>query len=233
MVVSAPPPAATAVLFPGCSAALVPLCQPNRCHFIRGWPGYQMALASRTGSMSNPLRILRKLDQNLTLPAEITLFGRSALALGYLQSPGHFHNTQDVDGILPLAWLQPPDAHQDFWQAVERTNVELEPDGLYLTHLFRETDVILQPDWFNHRLRLDVGLQKLAVFRPATIDLILTKMARADDDDLQDIQFLLRQETLTRDQLETAFGRARVPDVEEIRELFNRARPKVLALADW
>ena len=56
-------------------------------------------------------------------------------------------------------------------------------------------------------------------------------MARADDDDLQDIQFLLRQETLTLDQLETAFGRARVPDVDEIRELFNRARPKVLALA--
>jgi hypothetical protein len=183
--------------------------------------------------MSNPLRILRTLDHNLTLPAEITLFGRSALALGYFQSPDYFHNTQDVDGILPLAWLQPPDAHQDFWRAVERTNVELEPDGLYLTHLFRETDVILQPDWFNHRLRLDVGLQKLAVYRPATIDLILTKMARADDDDLQDIQFLLRKETLTHDQLVTAFGCARVPDVDEIRELFNRARPKVLALAGW
>ncbi len=78
---------------------------------------------------------------------------------------------------------------------------------------------------------LTQGLQKLAVFRPATIDLILTKMARADDDDLQDIRFLLQQETLTLDQLEAAFGRARVPDVEEIRELFNRARPKVLALA--
>ena len=46
--------------------------------------------------------------------------------------------TLKMDGILPLAWLQPPDVHQDFWQAVERTNVELEPDGLYLTHLFRE-----------------------------------------------------------------------------------------------
>src|SRR5271168_3627567 len=156
--------------------------------------------------MSNPLRILRALDRHLTLPAEITLFGRSALALGYPQSPAHFHNTQDVDGILPLAWLQPPDAHQDFWQAVERTNIELEADGLYLTHLFRETDVILQPDWFNHRLQLDVGLPKLAVFRPATIDLILTKMARADDDDLQDIRFLLQQETLTHEQLETVFG---------------------------
>ena len=192
-----------------------------------------MALASRTGGMSNPLRILRTLDQNLTLPAELTLFGRAALALGYPRAPDHFHNTQDVDGILPLAWLQPPDAHQDFWQAVERTNVELEAEGLYLTHLFRETDVILQPDWFNHRLRLDVGLRKLAVFRPATIDLILTKMARADEDDLQDIHFLLQQETLTQEQLQTALGRARVPDVEEIRELFHRAQPKVLVLAGY
>jgi hypothetical protein len=181
--------------------------------------------------MSNPLRILRTLDQNLTLPVELTLFGRSALALGYPHAPGHFHTTQDVDGILPLAWFQPPDAHQDFWQAIERTNVELEPDGLYLTHLFRETDVILQPDWFNNRVRLDLKLRNLTAFRPATTDLILTKMARADEEDMQDIRFLLQQEILSRGQLETAFGRGRVPDVKEIRELFNRARPKVLALA--
>lgn len=181
--------------------------------------------------MSNPLRILRALDQHLTLPAEITLFGRAALALGYAQAPAHFHNTQDVDGILPLAWLKPPDEHEDFWQAVQRTNAELESDGLYLTHLFRELEVILQPDWINRRLRIAVGLQKLAVFRPATIDLILTKMARADEDDLQDIQFLLQQESITREQLTMAFARARVPDVPEIQELFNRARPKVLALA--
>jgi hypothetical protein len=109
--------------------------------------------------MSNPLRILRTLDQHLVSPAELTLFGRSALALGYSQSPAHFHNTQDVDGILPL------------------------------------------------------------------------KMARADDDDMQDIRFMLRQEPLTQDQLATAFARARVPDVPEIQELFDRARPKVLDFA--
>jgi hypothetical protein len=192
-----------------------------------------MALPSRTGGMSNPLRILRTLDRNLTLPAEITLFGRAALALGYAQAPAHFHNTQDVDGILPLAWLQPPNQHEDFWQAVQRANAELEPEGLYVTHLFRETDVILRAEWFHHRLRLDVGLRKLAVFRPATIDLVLTKMARADDDDFQDIRFLLQQESLTLPQLEAAFARARVPDVPEIQELFKRARPKVLALAGF
>jgi hypothetical protein len=180
--------------------------------------------------MSNPFRILKTVDQHLTLPAEITLFGRSALALGYSPVPPHFQNTKDVDGILSLAWLQPPDEHEDFWRAVQLANSELEPDGLYLTHLFREVDVILQPDWFNRRVRIDVELKKLAVFRPATIDLVLTKMARADEDDLNDIQFLIRTESLTREQLGAAFARARVPDVPEIQELFNRARPKVLAL---
>jgi len=182
--------------------------------------------------MSNPLRILKALAKHLASPAEITLFGRSALALGFPQAPNHFHNTQDVDGILPMPWLDPADTHQDFWQAVERTNAELESDGLYLTHLFREVDVILQPDWIDKRVRLDLGLEKLSVFRPASIDLILTKMARGDEDDLQDIRFLLQQEALTIDQLETAFRRARVPDIPEIQELFERARPKVLALAE-
>lgn len=181
--------------------------------------------------MSNPLRILQTVDQHLTLPAEITLFGRAALALGYSPTPAHFHNTKDVDGILPLSWLQLADQHEDFWRAVQLVNTELEPDGLYLTHLFREVDVILQPDWFNRRVRIDVELKKLAVFRPATVDLVLTKMARADDDDLKDIQFLISTESLTREQLAAAFAHARVPDVPEIQELFIRARSKVLALA--
>jgi hypothetical protein len=152
------------------------------------------------------------------------------LALGYSPAPANFHNTKDVDGILPLSWLQPTDEHEDFWRAVQLANTELEPDGLYVTHLFGELDVILQPDWFNHRVRVSLDLKKLEVFRPATIDLILTKMARADHDDLQDIQFLLRTKSFTHAQLEAAFARARVPDVPEIQELFNRARPKVLAL---
>ncbi len=62
------------------------------------------------------------------------------------------------------------------------------------------------------------------------VDLILTKMARGDDEDLEDIRFILQQEPLTRTQLETAFEHARVPDVVEIQDLFARSKPKVLAL---
>src|SRR5438552_18019944 len=92
-------------------------------------------------------------------------------------------------------------------------------------------DIILQPDWQLRRTEIQLQLANLKVFRPATIDLILTKMARGDEQDLEDVQFLLSREPLSREQLQAAFGRARVPDVPEIRELFQAAQPKVLCLA--
>ncbi|MBI4659528.1 MAG: hypothetical protein HY735_11870 [Verrucomicrobia bacterium] len=46
--------------------------------------------------MNNPLCILQTLDRHLTAPAEITLFGRAALALGYApinDPPAQFFST--------------------------------------------------------------------------------------------------------------------------------------------
>jgi hypothetical protein len=180
--------------------------------------------------MNNPLRILQTLDRHLTAPAEITLFGRAALALGYAPTPAAFAATHDVDAILPLAWLAAEDENLGFWEAQQRTNAELEPEGLYLTHLFRELEVILTPDWLSRRVRIPLELRHLAVFRPATLDLILTKMARRDENDLADIGFLLTRQPLTADQLRAAFAHARVPDIPETQALFLAAQPKVLAL---
>jgi hypothetical protein len=179
--------------------------------------------------VNNPLRILQSLDRHLTRPTELTIFGRAALALGFPGSPVSIGATQDVDAILPLAWLQAEDENVDFWDAQQKTNAELEPSGLYITHLFRELEVILTPQWITRRIRIALPLVKLTVFRPATVDLILTKMARGDDNDLADIGFLLAQEPCTSEQLREAFACARVPDVPEIRQLFLAAQPKVLA----
>jgi hypothetical protein len=181
--------------------------------------------------MNNPLRILQTLDRHLAAPAEITLFGRAALALGYPSSPAAFTATHDVDAILPLGWLEAEDQNLGFWEAQQRTNLELEPEGLYLTHLFRELEVILRPDWLSRRVRIPLELTRLLVFRPATLDLILTKMARGDENDLTDIAFLLGSEPMTACQLQEAFQKARVPDVPEIQALFLAAQPRVLALA--
>ncbi len=67
--------------------------------------------------MNNPRRILETLDRHLTAPAELTIFGRAALALGFADSPARFAASQDVDAILPLSWLAAADANLDFWQA--------------------------------------------------------------------------------------------------------------------
>jgi hypothetical protein len=182
--------------------------------------------------MNNPLRILQTLDGYLTRPAEITLFGRAALALGFKNAPAGFSATRDVDAILPLQWLAAPDENLDFWQAQQKTNAHLESEGLYITHLFRESEVILTPEWLKNRASISIGLKRLSVFRPSTIDLLLTKMMRGDENDLADIRFLLEQEKLSGNQLRVAFDRACVPDVPEIRELFQKAKPKVLAFAE-
>ena len=44
-------------------------------------------------------------------------------------------------------------------------------------------------------------------------------------------RLLLTQEPISPPELQAAFARARVPDVEEIRQLFLGAQPKVLKLA--
>lgn len=181
--------------------------------------------------MNNPLHILQTLDSHLTAPAEITIFGRAALALGYPDCPDSFATTNDVDAILPLKWLESPDENLDFWQAQQKTNAELEPTGLYLTHLFREQEIILTPDWISKRVRIPLELHKLVVFRPSTLDLILTKMMRGDENDLADIRFLLQREPQSDDSLRAVFAAARIPDVQEIRELFEAAQPKVLEMA--
>ena len=91
-------------------------------------------------------------------------------------------------------------------------------------------EIILTPDWLSRRVRLPLEFRRLAVFRPATLDLILTKMARGDENDLSDIEFLLTREPLNADELREAFARARVPDVPEVQALFRAAQPKVLAM---
>lgn len=103
-----------------------------------------------------------------------------------------------MDAIIPLVQLDPLCADAQFWQARDATNAELAERGLYMTHLFTEVDVFLRPDWLHRRLRIPCPFTHLKLFRPATLDLILTKMMRgADPEDLADIEFLLQNEAVT------------------------------------
>jgi hypothetical protein len=182
--------------------------------------------------MNNPMEILRVFDAHLEHRTELTLFGRSAIALGFSSAPPEYLATLDVDAILSLPQLELFREQQfSFWLAQQATNRELDARGLYMTHLFSEVDVIVQPDWTTRRVSITAPLKNVALFRPSVVDLILTKMARADTQDLKDIEFLFHQEPVSTAEIGGAFSRARVPDVAEVQALFSKAKPKVLAIA--
>jgi hypothetical protein len=182
--------------------------------------------------VSNPLIILQTLDRHLDHPVELTLYGRAALALGFSEHLPQHETTHDVDAIIPLIQLDALHADEQFWSARDATNAELAKRGLYLTHLFTEADVFLLPDWVERRVRIPGSFAHLTLFRPAVIDLVLTKMMRgADREDMDDVRFLLQREPLTKAQLQNAFARTRVPDIQELRDAFQAAQPMVLEIA--
>lgn len=174
--------------------------------------------------------ILRAFDRHLKAATVLVLYGRAALVLGYEQPPEDAALSLDVDAILPIQQSKALDSDPDFWKALEAANLELEPSGLYLTHLFEETQVVLRPIWLNHlvpitRLRLD----HLELYRPSDLDLLLTKMMRgADPQDMADARFIIRAGHLVPEDVEQAISAARVPPVPEIEQAFCDARPTVL-----
>jgi hypothetical protein len=79
-------------------------------------------------------------------------------------------------------------------------------------------------------IRLQV--KHLKLFRPAAIDLVLTKMMRGNDEqDMADAAFIIRHDRITQPQLVEAFSRLKPIGLVELREAFDRAKPTVLHLA--
>ena len=185
--------------------------------------------------MNNPLRILQAVDSRLHQPVELFLYGRAAVALGFKDPPASASHTLDVDGIIPRDTDDQYGPGADWWQAIEGANEELAGEGLYLTHLFDEAQVILRPNWREQALTLEIpGLRFIAPRRPATIDLILTKMMRGPDDteDMADVRFYLEREpSLGTEELRVAFMSAVGEEVDsETWRLFDRAQSAVLTM---
>lgn len=183
---------------------------------------------------NNPTEVLLALDHELDHEVTLVLYGRAALALGFENALPEFATTQDVDAIITLSQL--PELMEDtkFWEAQERTNLKLQPKGLYITHLFSEDQVFLRPDWQRFIVPINKpATRSLKLFRPDTVDLILTKMMRGNDtQDMQDIAFLIRNGGVTLAQMEAAFQSVRIPDVQELRDAFHRALPEARRLFD-
>ncbi len=182
--------------------------------------------------MNNPEKILRTLDSHMRQNTRIVLFGRAALALGFDPPEATFGVTNDVDALLPSVDMASIERDEQFWNAIDATNRDLEPTGLYITHLFSDEQVVITRDWLARIVPISSdAYQHLRLFRPAGIDLLLTKMMRHDPQELEDVRFILRREGITRRQVSEAAAQARIPDVTEIREVFATMLPLVESMA--
>lgn len=179
--------------------------------------------------VDNPVEVVLTLDGELDHEVSLVVYGRGGLRLGYENPLQAYMATQDVDGIIRVSQLDALVEDLSFWDAIDRTNHKLEPKGLYITHLFQEDQVFLRPDWEQFIVPvLRPPTRWLKLFRPHTIDLILTKMMRGDDaQDMEDVAFLVRHDGITLEDMEPAFERVRMPDILELREAFERALPRV------
>jgi hypothetical protein len=176
--------------------------------------------------INQPLKILTLLDDLLNQEIEIIIIGRSALALGYDNPKMEFQATMDIDSIIPESYLGTIESNFDFWTANEKLNTLLDSEGLYFTHIFVETQIIIRPDWEKHKISLlNNHFHNIKLFRPHTIDLILTKMMRNDPEDFSDIEFLLSKlHTDEIQQLPEHISNAKVPSIPEIQDLFNLSK---------
>jgi hypothetical protein len=169
--------------------------------------------------------IVRTLDKHLEGPGQIRLLGGAALILGY----GRERSTEDADLVMDDSEVQALIDDSGFAEAVEATNAELEPRGLYLTHIWGPEQQILTPEWRSacRLVSLDPPLSRLRVEVLGPLDLITSKLARGDDADLDDVEHLLRVEHLGAPTVLEAVRRAVVPDV--LRDVFEGALTRLEA----
>jgi hypothetical protein len=181
--------------------------------------------------MTNAERLLLRLDALLDAPVELTLYGRAALALGYPRPKPEFARSMDVDAVLWLGQAELLECSGNFWKALDRLNAEFEASGLYMTHLFDETQVILSPDWRIHRVPIPLAAARLSVSRLSDADLMLSKLMRYDPIDLDDLRFIVTASGLSPEAVAHAVRAARVPDSEELREQFALCRQWLISQA--
>lgn len=174
--------------------------------------------------MSNAERLLNRLDVLLDTTVDLTLYGRAALLLGYPDPKREYALSLDVDAVLWIGQAEALERNGNFWEALEQINDEFEEDGLYMTHLFDEDQVILRPNWRDERVVLPGNYRHLAIHRLGDADLMLSKMMRYDPTDLDDLAFVIERSGFAPAEVGVIINTARLPDSEEIREQFDLCR---------
>lgn len=178
--------------------------------------------------MSRAETILSTLDRYLGAAVDLTVFGRAALALGFHPPPPGSPESLDVDVVFSIGEAEDLLQQTNFWQALEKANAELAPSGLYISHLFDESQLVLTPEWRQHRVPLGGQWKHLRLYRLGDEDLFLTKLMRFDPVDLADARFIVQQARWNPEQVAAILRKARLPDVPELQEQFQRCSKEFL-----
>lgn len=173
-------------------------------------------------------RILGELDHRLDAAIELTLYGRAAFLLGFVDPPEQFSQSLDVDAVLWIGQAEELGEKTNFWEAIEGLNAALAPDGFYMSHLFVENQVILTAEWKSSRQKVAGDWKNLSLYRLGDEDLLLSKLMRDDPQDRQDAMFIVRRRGWGKADLEKLFALARIPQIDELKEQFEVASQKLL-----
>lgn len=118
-----------------------------------------------------------------------------------------------------------PAERADLGEALEATNRDLEPHGLYISHIWGPEQQILSPAWRKACRPIAFAAQHLRLSTLGPVDLILSKLCRADEPDLADIRHVIVHERLAAAELRIAMREALVPEV--FREVYPASCAKV------
>ena len=93
--------------------------------------------------------------------------------------------------------------------------------------------MFLRRDWAKHLLPITrLRVNHLNLLRPATVDLVLSKMMRGNDEqDMADAEFMIRHDRITEGQLLAAFSQMRPIELVELQDAFARAKPRIMEVA--
>ena len=178
--------------------------------------------------MSHAEQILTALDRKLDRNVDLTLYGRAAIHLGFENAPHEVALSRDIDAVLWLGQAEDLLAETNFWQAVDQINNELADQELFISHFFTEDQVILRPDWKEHRVSLSGRWSRLSLYRLSDLDLLLSKLMRDDPIDQADARFIVSAANFQRHEIEAALLAARVPDIPEIQEQYELSTKRLL-----
>ncbi len=108
-------------------------------------------------------------------------------------------------------YLSGPAEERNLGPALESTNADLEHLGLYISHIWGPEQEILTPEWRENCREVSLSSARyLRLLALGPLDLIVSKLCRADALDLADIRHVIEHCDLSGEEVRAAMRRASV-----------------------